>query len=336
MPPHNSQKVQMKAIIATGYGSADVLKLVEIDKPLPKCDEVLVKIQVTNVTAADTMMRRGVPRCLRPLLGTTKPRNPVPGTGLSGSVEAVGSAVTRFQVGDEVYGEAGVKFGAHAEYVCVAEDGAINKKPAPLSFQDAAVMCDGPLTSLNFLKRMAKVEAGQKVLINGASGSLGSAAVQLALAFGAQVTAVCSTANVELVKALGAHEVIDYTKEDFTTNVGTYDVIYDTVGTSSYGRAKRALTRQGKYLSPVLTMKLLFCMLCTSLFGKKKAMFDATGLRPAVQLRAFLAELEELVEDGKLRLITERSFPLEQIAEAHKHVDSGRKKGNVIVCLASA
>ncbi len=243
----------------------------------------------------------------------------------------MGSDVSGFAVGDAVFGEAGMGFGAHAEYVCVPEDGAIMKKPEAMSHGDAAVMCDGPMTSLNFLQRMAKVQAGDRVLINGAAGSLGTAAVQLAKALGAEVTGVCSAANHELVTSLGADHVIDYTEEDFTRTGQTYDVIYDTVGKSSYSRSKRALAPGGKYMSPVLSMGLLFQMMRTSLFGRKKAMFDATGLRAPAEQRAFLDQLVEMVAEGKLKVVTERVYRLDDIAEAHEHVDGGHKRGNLIV-----
>ena len=331
----DSTKVMMRALVATGYGSTEVLKLTERERPVPAANELLVRIRATTVTAADSTMRRGDPAYARLLLGLMKPKAPIPGTGLAGVVEAVGSRVTRFKVGDDVFGEAGVKFGAHAEYVCVPVDGVVLPKPDGLSFEEAATMCDGPLTSYNFLRRMANVQPGQKVLINGASGALGTAAVQLAKAFGAEVTGVCSAANVELVKSLGADSVIDYTSDDFTQNRDSYDIIYDTVGKSSYRRCKKALTRRGVYMSPVPNFGLLFQLLWRSVlrqtFGRKSAKFDATGLRSADELRVFLAEVVSLVEAGTLRSVIEKVYRLDQIIEAHAHVDTGRKKGTVIV-----
>lgn len=328
--------VMMRAVVANGYGPTDVLELAERERPVPKRDEVLVKVYATNVTAADSMMRRGDPFYARFFLGLRKPKNPVPGMGLAGVIEAVGGEVTQFEVGDPVFGEAGLGFGAHAEYVCVRAGGALMKKPESISYADAATLCDGPMTSLNFLKRMAQTQPGQKVLINGASGSLGTAAVQLAKAFGAEVTGVCSSANVELVTSLGADRVIDYTKVDFTRTEHKYDVIYDTVGKSSFRRCKRVLSKNGVYLSPVLGLGLLFSMLRTSLFGRKKAKFDATGLRPPAEQRVFLAELAEMMAVGQLRVVTECTYTLEQIAAAHAHVDGGHKKGNIVMVLVDS
>jgi NADPH:quinone reductase-like Zn-dependent oxidoreductase len=326
------KKTTMQALVATGYGDASkVLELSEVAIPAPGEEEILVKVYATNVTAADSMMRRGDPAYARLFLGLTKPKAATPGTGLAGVVEAVGAKVTRFKVGDEVYGESGMNFGAHAEYVCVPEDGVVLHKPATLQFDDAAALCDGPMTSYNFLRRMADVQPGQKVLINGASGALGSAAVQLAKAFGAEVTGVCSTANVELVKSLGADEVIDYTREDFTERRGQFDIIYDTVGKSSYRRARKALSEKGSYLSPVLKLPLLLQMLWTRWFSSKSARFDATGLRKAPELRGFLVELQEMMMRGTLCSVIERSYELEEGIEAHAHVDTGRKKGTVIL-----
>ncbi|MBW2704627.1 MAG: NAD(P)-dependent alcohol dehydrogenase [Deltaproteobacteria bacterium] len=321
----------MTALVATGYGSPDVLELTSTQRPTPKDNEILIQVHATNVTAADSMMRRGDPAYARLFLGLMKPKAAIGGTGLAGVVKAVGEAITDFKVGDEVFGETGLSFGAHAEYVCVPEDGVILPKPAHLSFEDASAMCDGPMTSYNFLRRMADVQPGQKVLVNGASGALGTAAVQLAKAYGAEVTGVCSTANVALVKSLGADNVIDYTDEDFTQNPGQYDVIYDTVGKSSFRRCKKALTSKGLYMSPVLSFGLLLMMLWTKVFGSKSAKFDATGMRPAPELRAYLKDLITMTETGKLHSVIERTYRLDQIIEAHAHVDSGHKKGTVIV-----
>ena len=245
----------------------------------------------------------------------------------------IGKAVTRFKVGDAVFGETGVNFGANAEYVCAPEDGVLLRKPDTISYEDAATLSDGPLTSMNFLKEMAKIKKGQKVLINGASGSLGTAAVQLAKYFGAEVTGVCGPNNIELVKSLGADRVIDYSSDDFTRNGETYDIIYDTVGKLSFSRCKGSLSENGIYLSPVLGLGLLFQMIKTSLFGTKKALFSATGLRPAAELRPLLQEIKEFIETGHLTLIIDKCFPLEQTVEAHRYVDTGHKKGNVVLVV---
>lgn len=329
--PTKSGAAPMKAVVASGYGGTEVLTISEQPRPTPGAHEVLIQVYAAGVNAADGMMRRGDPAYARLFLGVRRPKHPIPGTGMSGVVRAVGEEVTRFAVGDEVFGETGVSFGAHAEYVCVPEDGVLLPKPATLSFADAALMCDGPMTSWNFLKRMAQLEPGQRVLINGAAGSLGTAAVQLAKAFGAHVTAVCSARNHELVRSLGADAVIDYTEVDFARTGETWDVIYDTVGKRSFGDCAPALTPKGQYLSPVLNVGLLLRMAWTRLVGGKRARFDATGLRKPDELRGFLESLLTLVADGRLRLVTERTYPLDQIAAAHAHVDSGHKRGNLVL-----
>lgn len=321
----------MRAVNATGYGPTSVLTLVEVPRPTPKTGEVLIRIHATNVTAADSMMRRGTPAFARLFLGLRRPKKPIPGTAFSGTITAVGSGVTKFQEGNAVFGETGVNFGAHAEYLCLPEEGVILPKPLTLSFEDAALMSDGPLTSLNFLNRLAQVKKGQKVLINGASGSLGTAAVQIARAMGAEVTAVCGPTNREMVKGLGADRVIDYTREDFTSRFGYYDAIYDTVGKSSYRKCKQALKPRGCYLSPVLSMSLLVSLIWTRLFSKKTALFDATGMRPIPELINGLLELCHMVETQKLHLVTELSYPFHQIPQAHQHVDRGHKKGNLVI-----
>ncbi|MEQ8423436.1 MAG: NAD(P)-dependent alcohol dehydrogenase [Cyclobacteriaceae bacterium] len=323
----------MKAIVATKYGSPEVFQLKEIAKPTPKANEVLVRIHASSVTAADTMMRRGTPFYGRLFIGLLKPNNPIPGTGFAGVVEAVGKDVTHFTEGDAVFGESVFGAGTNAEYVCVAENGIIISKPANISFAEAASICDGPLTSLNFLKNLASIQPGQKVLINGASGSLGTAAVQLAKYFEAEVTGVCSTNNVALVKSLGANHVIDYTKEDFTKSNTRYDVIYDTIGKSSYSKAKKVLNDNGAYISPVLSLALLLQVLWTSVVGKKKAKFSATGILPIPALRDFLFEIRAMISAGYLKSIVDKQYSLEQIAEAHVYVANGHKRGNVVLSM---
>ena len=261
---------KMKAIAITGYGSPDVLKLQEFEKPSPKDKEVLVKIFVSPVTTAGTMMRKGTPFFARFFLGLRKPKNAIPGTGLAGEIEAIGKEVKQFKVGDKVFGETLFGFSTNAEYVCVTEDGLLDIIPTHLTYAEVAPVCDGALTSMSFLKDMANIQRGQSVLIIGASGSLGTAAVQIAKHFGAEVTGVCSTTNLEMVKTLGASKVIDYTETDFTKNGKTYDIIYDTLGIHSFSRCKHSLTLNGKYLSPVLDMGLLFQMIKTAMIGGKK------------------------------------------------------------------
>jgi NADPH:quinone reductase-like Zn-dependent oxidoreductase len=330
----------MKAIVYNSYGSPDVLQLKEIEKPEPKEKEVLIKIRAASVTAADGMMRKGSPYFGRLFIGLFKPNNPIPGTGFAGEVEALGKDVTLFKEGDQVFGEIVLGPGTNAEYVCVSEDGLIAIKPGNMTYQEAAPVCDGALTSMNFLKDLAKIQRGQRVLINGASGSLGTAAIQLCKYFGAEVTGVCSTSKMELVKSLGADKVIDYTKQDFTKTGQTYDIIYDTVGKISFSRCKGSLRKNGVYVSPVLDVTLLFQMLWTSILGSlpgrkatKKAMFSATGIRPVSELSILFREIREAIENGFLKSVMDRQYPLEQLAEAHRYVDAGIKKGNVVVTM---
>lgn len=321
----------MQAAVLTRYGSPDFIKIQDVQKPVPKANEVLVKVHATTVTTADTMMRRAEPAISRLFLGWSRPRNNIMGTGFAGKVVAVGTDVQGFEVGDEVFGETGVGFSANAEYVTVAEDGVIDRMPPNSSFEEAATLTDGPLTSFNFLKNLGQIKAGQSVLIIGASGSLGTAAVQLAKHFGAHVTGVASSLNVELVRSLGADEVVDYTKTDFTKTGKKYDLIFDTVGKSSFSKSKNSLTENGLYLSPKLGLGLLLQMMRTSMFSGKKAKFDATGLRSPELLRADLDELSKLIEAGKLRIVIDKKYPLNEAAEAHRYVDTGRKRGNVVL-----
>lgn len=324
---------KMNAIVQPSYGSPDVFRFTQVAKPIPKANEVLVKVRATPVTKADTMIRTGKPYFGRLLLGLTKPKNPIPGTGFAGTIEAVGEEVSLFKIGEDVFGETTLKFGANAEYICIPEDGVLLRKPENMTFEQAAPICDGALTSFNFLKEIIKIQPGQKVLINGASGGLGTAAVQLAKHFGAHVTGVCSSRNITLVKSLGADEVIDYTKNDFTEATNTYDIIFDAVGKSSFSKSKSALTEHGVYLSPVLSLSLLFQVWWTSKVGKKKAKFSATGLLPHPKLIGLLKELKQLIEKGVVTTFIDKRYALDQIAEAHAYVDTGHKRGNVVIVI---
>ena len=324
----------MKAIVAKGYGSPSVFQLQNVNQPTLKPNEVLVKIKNTTVTQADAMMRTGKPYIGRLMLGLFKPKNSIWGTSFSGIVEAVGSEVSNFKIGDRVFGENVESFGAYAEFITVPADGTVMLLPENISFEEAAGMGDGPVTSLNFLRNVSGgIKPGQKVLINGASGALGTAAVQLAKQFGAEVIGVCSTRNIGLVKSLGANHVIDYTKQDFTESGETYDVIYDTVGKRSYKDCKLVLTQKGQYLSPVLNFKLLLQMMWTSAFSSKKAKFAATGMLQAPIIKEMLAELIDIIRAGDLKTIIDRQYPLEKVAEAHTYVSAGHKKGNVVIAV---
>jgi NADPH:quinone reductase-like Zn-dependent oxidoreductase len=322
----------MKAIVYTKYGPPDVLQLKEVEKPTPKDNEVLIRVYATTVTAADCAFRSGNPFFARFYTGLMRPKNSILGTELAGEIELVGKDVKLFKKGDSIFGTS-ISFGAHAEFKCLPEDGSLAIKPANLTYGDAAAVCDGALTALPFLRDQANIQNGQKVLIHGASGSVGTFAVQLAKYFGAEVTGVCSTTNLEMVKSLGADKVIDYTKEDFTKNGQTYDIIFDTVGKSSFSRCKRSLKQSGVYLSTVPSPAIMLQMLWTSKFGSKKAIFAATGLRPSSEKTKDLIFLKELIEAGKIKPAIDRRYPLEQIAEAHSYVEKGHKKGNVVITL---
>ena len=313
------------------YGAPENIVAVSRPMPDPGRNDVLIKIHASAATRADGMMRAGVPRFARAFLGFRRPRKDLVGTCLSGEVVAAGPDVSRFSVGDQIFGEAGLNFGANASHICLDENGVLMPKPTSLSHEEAAVMCDGPLTSLNFLREVAELRAGEKVLIIGASGSLGSAAVQVAVAMGAEVSGTCSTRNTGLVASLGAAHVIDYTQEDFTAAAVRYDVIYDTLGVSSFARAKPALSRTGRYVCPVLGLDLLWAVLRTSLVGRRKARFAATGLLKPELLRPMLDQLLGMFEDGKLATVMDRTYPLDHLVEAHEYVETGHKRGNVVV-----
>lgn len=321
----------MKAMITTSYGSPDVFKLENVAKPVPTPNQMLIKIHASSVTKADTMMRTGKPYIGRLFTGLRKPKHSIWGTGFAGVVEAIGSQVTQFKAGHQVFGESIDTMGTYSEYITILENGIVAHLPENLNYEEAAGMCDGGITSLNFLVNMGNIKAGQKVLINGASGSLGTAAIQIAKHFGTEVTGVCSSRNMNLVKKLGADHVIDYTKQDFTSNINRYDLIYDTVGVRSFTECRPALTEHGVYLSPVLGMPVLGHMMVTSVFGKKKAKFSATGALPVQETKRLLELLLEIIEAGKLRGILDRTYPLDQLAEAHTYVDTGHKKGNVVL-----
>jgi len=326
----------MKAIAYRTYGTPDVLTLEEMEIPTPKANEVRIRIQAATVSSADTTFRAGRDTMARMFTGLRRPKRPVLGTELAGVVDAVGADVTRFSVGDEIYAATGDDFGAHAEYVNIPEDGAMAAKPSNMSFVQAAALAEGTLTALPFLRDTANLQPGQRVLINGASGSVGAAAVQLAKTLGAHVTAVTSTRNVELVRGLGADEVIDYTQADFTQSGQTWDVIFDAVGKSSYGKAKRALSERGKYLTTVMSGKILFQGLWTKLFGKKRAKLSLTGLRKPAQKVADLNTVRELAEAGRLEAVIDREFTLAEAAEAHRLVETGHKRGHAVLVMGVA
>jgi NADPH:quinone reductase-like Zn-dependent oxidoreductase len=325
----------MKAIVHTAYGPPDELQLKEVEKPAPKDNEVLIRIHATTVTTSDCNIRNqtfvpGVLRLpIRMQFGLLKPKELILGFDLAGDVEAVGKDVTRFKEGDQVFGTTEPAYGAHAEYVCLPEDGVLTAKPANMTYEEAATIPVIGNTALHFVRDLGNVQAGQDVLINGASGGIGTFAVQLAKYYGAEVTGVCSTRNVEMVRSLGADHVIDYTREDFTRSGQTYDVIFDAVSKSSFSRCRDSLKENGLYLVTVPKVTVLLQVLWTSKRGGKQVKME--GAPAKLENLVFL---KELIEAGELGTVIDRRYPLEQTAEAFRYVEKGHKKGNVVITVA--
>jgi NADPH:quinone reductase-like Zn-dependent oxidoreductase len=324
----------MKAIVHTKYGPPDELQFKEVEKLIPKEDEVLIKIHATTVTTSDCNFRdfTFVPKLFllptRMQLGFTKPKINILGLDLAGEIEAVGVDVKRFKKGDQVFGTSEPALGAHAEYICIPEDGVLAIKPTNMTYEEAASIVNMGNTALYFVRDLGNIQAGQKVLINGASGGIGTFAVQLAKYYGAEVTGVCGTTNLEMVKSLGADKVVDYTIEDFTKSNETYDVIFDTVGKSSFSLCKNSLKKNGIYLVTLASLTILLQMLWTSIIGSKKVKVE--GAPAKVESLIFL---KELVEAGKLKSVIDRRYPLDQTAEAIRYVEKGHKKGNVVITV---
>ena len=323
----------MKAMVYERYGPPEVLQLKEVEKPIPKDNEVLIKIHATTVTSGDCRVRSlnvpaGFGLIMRLIFGISKPKQPILGTELAGVIESVGKDACKFKVGDPVFAFGDAAMGCYAEYKCMPQDGAVALKPSNLTFDEAAALSFGGVTALDFFKR-AKLQRGEKVLINGASGGVGSAAVQLARHFGAEISAVCSSANVDLVKSLGASHVIDYTKVDFANNGETYDVIVDTVGTAPFSRSKASLKRGGRLLMVLAGLPDMLKAPWVALTSDKKVIAGPVATR--LEDLRFLAGLAEA---GEFKPVIDRRYPFEKIAQAHRYVDTGRKKGNVIITLA--
>lgn len=322
----------MKAVVYARYGSPDVLQLQELPRPTPKDNEILIKVHATTVTAADRRVRSldvptGFGLISRLVFGITRPRQPILGTELAGEVVAVGKNASKFRLGDQVFASSGAAMGCYVEYKCMPVDGPVAPKPPNLTYAEAAALSFGGTTALAFFRR-GKLQEGERVLVNGASGAVGTAAVQLARHFGAHVTAVCSTANVGLVQSLGADQVIDYTKADFAQSGATYDVIIDTVGTAPFGRSKRALKDGARLLLVAAGLPDMLPIPWVALTSSKRIIAG-----PVTERAEDLGFLAGLAETGAFRPVIDRCYPLEQIAAAHRYVDTGRKRGNVVIIL---
>jgi NADPH:quinone reductase-like Zn-dependent oxidoreductase len=322
----------MKAITYTKYGPPEVLQIEEVAKPSPKDYEILIKTHTTTVTSGDWRVRSlnvpvGFGFISRLVFGVSKPRQSILGTELAGEIESVGKNVKKFKAGDQVFAFSGAAMGCYVEYKCMPEDGAVSLKPANLTYDEAAAISFGGTTALDFFRR-GKLQRGEKVLVNGASGGVGTAAVQLAKHFGAEVTGVCSTTNIELVKSIGANHVIDYTKEEFSDNGITYDIIVDTVGTAPYFQIKDSLKDGGRLLMVLGGLPDMLQIPWVLMTSNKKIIAGPAGER--VEDLDFLAKL---AETGEFKPVIDRRYPFEQIVEAHRYVDTGRKKGNVVITL---
>jgi NADPH:quinone reductase-like Zn-dependent oxidoreductase len=319
----------MRAVVHDRYGPADVLRIEDVEKPVPKEGEILIRIHATTVNRSDCGWRAPHPFFARVFTGLLRPKRRILGSELAGEVEAVGPAVSRFAVGDEVFG---IKAGAHAEYVCARETAALARKPAGMTFDEAAAVCDGAIIALTCLRK-ARLQKGQSILVYGASGSIGTAGVQLARHFGADVTAVCNTKNVELVRALGADEVIDYTREDFTRNGKAYDVVFDAVGKHSFRRSRRSLKAGGTFVETDLGFMwhAPLLALSTRWIGDR---------RVTIPIPKYTQEdvvfLKGLIEAGEYRPVIDRRYPLEDVVEATRYVETGQKTGNVVLTVVSA
>jgi NADPH:quinone reductase-like Zn-dependent oxidoreductase len=315
----------MKAAVYTKYGQPEVLQIREVTTPIPKENEILLRIKATAVNSGDIRLRKADPFAVRFIFGLLKPKINILGSVFSGEVESVGSKVKLFKAGDPVFGHADMSFGAYAEYICLPENGSLALKPANISHGEATTIPFGGVTALHFIKK-AMIKENQKVLVVGASGAVGSAAVQLAKSYGAIVTGICSTANIDLVKSIGADKVIDYTKKDFTQNGEIYDIIFDAVNTISVSRSLKSLAKNGIMILSAAGMPEILRGIWISMTSKRKIM---TGV--IKHKTADIVFLKGLIETGKFKPVIDRAYPLEQIAEAHAYVEKGHKKGNVSI-----
>lgn len=325
----------MKAIVCERYGSPEFLKLRDVAKPIPKENEILIRVHATTVTSGDCRVRSlnmplGFALVSRFVFGFRRPKQPILGTEFSGVVTSVGNAVSKFKVGDEVFGMSGMKMGCYAEYKCMPESGAVAIKPESLTLVEAAALSFGGTTALDFFRR-ARLRKGESVLINGASGSVGSAAVQLARKFGAEVTAICSTDNAPWVRSIGATHVVDYTKDDFAKDGKTYDVILDAVGNADFSRCKVSLKRNGRLLLVVAGLPQMLAIPWDAITGSKRIVAG-----PAAERAEDLRFLATLAQSGEFNPVIDKRYTFEEIVDAHRYVDTGRKKGNVVVIMPKA
>ena len=324
----------MKAIIFTQYGAPEVLQLAEVAKPTPKDNEVLIRIDATTVTAGDCEMRSfKIPLFiwlpLRLYMGLRKPRKKILGQELAGEIKSVGKDVKRFRKGDQVFAATGFRFGAYTEYICLPEEGMLALKPANVTYEEAAAVPVGGLEALHFL-RQGHIQSGHKVLINGAGGSIGTFAVQIAKSYGADVTGVDSREKLDMLRSIGADHVIDYTQADFTTSGETYDVIFDVIGKTSFSRSVRSLKQSGRYLLANAGLPQMIRGRWTGMTSSKKVILGAASYKPED-----LHALKELIEAGKIQAVIDRRYPLEHIVDAHRYVDTGHKKGNVVITVTA-
>jgi NADPH:quinone reductase-like Zn-dependent oxidoreductase len=322
----------MLAAVSRRYGPPDVVTVADVPRPEPRDDEILVRVRAAAVGVVDGLARRGSPWYARAHFGWLSPRFPVLGCDFAGDVAAAGPSVSRFGVGEAVFGTIAPRFGAHAEYVCLPEHGAVAAKPEGVSYVEAAALVDA--TALCFLRDKAGLRPGQAVLVNGASGAVGSVAVQLGLYFGASVTGVCSGPHVRLVRKLGAESVVDYTRTDFTRAGHRYDVIFDVAGTSSFLRCRRVLNPGGVYLTTAPSPAIFAQMPWTARFGSRRAVIAFTGLRPASEKRQDLLVIRELAEASALVPVVGGRYSLDRIADAYRHVDAGHKKGTIVLTMS--
>ena len=331
----------MKAIVYEKFGPPEVLQIKEVEKPIPKDNEVLIKVHAVHVNFGDIItrnFRKISPRKFHQpfllwffakiFLGFRKPKVKILGSEFAGEIESVGKDVERFKKGDEVFGYRGMNMGAYVEYLCMPEKGTVALKPTNMTYEEASTVSGNSMTARNILSKV-NIQSGQKVLINGASGGIGSIALQLAKSYGAEVTGVCGTPRMEMVKALGADKIIDYTKEDFTTKGKTYDLIFDVLGKSSFSRSKKVLNKNGIYLLANFKSRQLLQALRTKIIGNKK-------VKCVLNFEEDIDSIKELVEAGKIKSFVDKSFPMEQAAEAHDYVEKGFKKGYVVITFNQA